>query len=113
MIGTKAKGHGGNRDLSGETKTWESNNSTVAPFDRERVERVRRLEADEESRKASRELDELLGVIDARPKTDETRLSHNLEIDRRTANDLVMVRGFDPEYVAHRYGLIPRTGAAA
>lgn len=73
---------------------------------------MRRLEADNESRKAARELDQLIGDIYSRPRLDYDPLAYSRELDRRTANDLVMVRGFDPEYVAALYGLTLRAVAA-
>lgn len=79
---------------------------------RERVARLRRIEADDESRKAAREFDELMGDIYSRPRLDYDPLAYSRELDRRTANDLVMVRGFDPEYVAALYGLTLRAGVS-
>ena len=104
MTATKKNGPRANEVRSDEAKTWESNNATVAPFDRERVERLRRLKAAEESRKAALKLDELIESIEGRPRTDSAPLALSDALNRRTANDLAS-RGFDPEYLANLFGL--------
>lgn len=78
----------------------------------ERVSRLRRLEADEASRKAARELDELIEDINSRPLTDEQALARNESITRRTANDLA-AQGWAVDYLARRFGLPVRQGVAA
>jgi len=78
----------------------------VAPFDKDRATRVRRLEAGNESRKAAHELDALIEHIDSRPSLYEAPRANSDALDRRTANELA-ANGWDVAYLAHRFGLSP------
>lgn len=111
---TKAPAPRANEERAEQSPSRESVVFNVPPTVEqcERVARLRRLEADEASRKASRELDSLIEQMNGRPLTDADRLARNESITRRTANDLVMLRGFDPEYVAALYGLKIRAGVS-
>lgn len=81
-------------------------------FDRERTQRRTRLRDAIDRAEASHQLDALLGTIEQRPRVDGSPTRHSDRWERAWANDLVRTWGFDPEYVAHRYGLTRRTGAS-
>ncbi|NYI41504.1 hypothetical protein BKA03_001623 [Demequina lutea] len=104
MTDTKKLTPHANEGPADEAKTWESSTSTLAPLDHERIERIRRIEADEQSRKASRELDDLIAEMERRPRTDNAPLAFSEALNRRTANDLAS-RGFDLGYLANLFGL--------
>lgn len=84
----------------------------VPGLNAERIRRRARLREDEERRAASRELNELIERMNARPLTDEQALARSEAINRRTANDLA-ANGFDVAYLARRFGLPTKQQATA
>jgi hypothetical protein len=79
----------------------------LAQYGFQRAQRRARIVQDVERRKASHELDLLLAIM----YPDHTATERSQRWERATANDFVRM-GFDPEYVARRYGLTLRTVTA-